>query len=322
MAEAMKYETIFFIIGIAAGLILILPFFSALVFAAVLAFMLYSVHKWLVKYMPEAWSAALLTFLSMVVVITFLAFGVTLILNELATVYSYFIKLDFEQLFAGRADLAASFEALSSFVFTKLISYSSSFISKLPGLAISFVVFVFSLFFFIKDGEKTFAWIEKNLPIAEATKKGIFKDIRNYTSAFINVWLVIGAVQALMAAIGFYLFGLPYPIVAGLIVGILSILPSIGPFALYLPVGAYYLSADPVIGTGILIYGLIIGSVLDYIVRPYLAGKWSNAHPLVILLGVFGGLVFLGPAGFIVGPIILLVATTFLTEIALKKAVA
>ena len=321
MAEVIKYETIFFVIGIAAGLILILPFFSALVFAAVFAFMLYSIHKQLTKYMSETVSAALLTFLAMAVVITFLGFGAKLILDELATVYSYFIGLDFETLFAGREDLAASFEALSGFVFTKLISYSSSFVSKLPSLAVSFVVFVFSLFFFIRDGEKTFLWVEKNLPLAEATKKGIFKDIRNYASAFINVWLVIGAVQALMAAIGFYLFGIPYPIVAGIIVGLLSILPSVGPFALYLPVGVYYLNTDPVIGAGILIYGGIVGSVLDYVIRPYLAGKWSNAHPLVILLGVFGGLVFLGPAGFIVGPIVLLIATSFLTEIGLRRAV-
>src|SRR3989344_3894899 len=299
MAEVIKYETIFFVIGIAAGLILILPFFSALVFAAVFAFMLYSIHKQLTKYMSETVSAALLTFLAMAVVITFLGFGAKLILE----------------------DLAASFEALSGFVFTKLISYSSSFVSKLPSLAVSFVVFVFSLFFFIRDGEKTFLWVEKNLPLAEATKKGIFKDIRNYASAFINVWLVIGAVQALMAAIGFYLFGIPYPIVAGIIVGLLSILPSVGPFALYLPVGVYYLNTDPVIGAGILIYGGIVGSVLDYVIRPYLAGKWSNAHPLVILLGVFGGLVFLGPAGFIVGPIVLLIATSFLTEIGLRRAV-
>src|SRR3990167_6745789 len=189
MAEVIKYETIFFVIGIAAGLILILPFFSALVFAAVFAFMLYSIHKQLTKYMSETVSAALLTFLAMAVVITFLGFGAKLILDELATVYSYFIGLDF----------ATSFEALSGFVFTKLISYSSSFVSKLPSLAVSFVVFVFSLFFFIRDGEKTFLWVEKNLPLAEATKKGIFRDIRNYASAFINVWLVIGAVQALMA---------------------------------------------------------------------------------------------------------------------------
>jgi len=320
MAEALKYETIFFLIGIAAGLILILPFFNSLVFAAVFAFMIYPVHKALTKYTSETMSAAVLTFILMAIVTIFLVLGAKLILDELATIYFYVIGLDFNTLFAGREELAVSFEAISGFVFTQLINYSSSFVSRLPSLALSFVVFIFTLFFFIRDGAKTFAWFEKNLPIADVIKRGIFKDIQNYASAFINVWLVIGAVQALMATIGFYLFGLPYPIAAGLIAGIFSILPSIGPFALYLPVGAYYIfSGDPVIGTGIIIYGIIIGSVLDYIVRPYLAGKWSNAHPLVILLGVFGGIAFLGPSGIIVGPIVLLIAVSLLKEITTKS---
>ena len=320
MAEALKYETIFFLIGIAAGLILILPFFNSLVFAAVFAFMIYTVHKVLTKYTSETMSAAVLTFILMAIVTIFLVLGAKLILDELSTIYFYVIGLDFNTLFAGREELAVSFEAISGFVFTQLINYSSSFVSRLPSLALSFVVFIFTLFFFIRDGAKTFAWFEKNLPIADVIKRGIFKDIQNYASAFINVWLVIGAVQALMATIGFYLFGLPYPIAAGLIAGIFSILPSIGPFALYLPVGAYYIfSGDPVIGTGIIIYGIIIGSVLDYIVRPYLAGKWSNAHPLVILLGVFGGIAFLGPSGIIVGPIVLLIAVSLLKEITTKS---
>ena len=212
MAEALKYETIFFLIGIAAGLILILPFFNSLVFAAVFAFMIYPVHKVLTKYTSETMSAALLTFILMAIVTIFLVLGAKLILDELATIYFYVIGLDFNTLFAGREELAVSFEAISGFVFTQLINYSSSFVSRLPSLALSFVVFIFTLFFFIRDGAKTFAWFEKNLPIADVIKRGIFKDIQNYASAFINVWLVIGAVQALMATIGFYLFGLPYPI--------------------------------------------------------------------------------------------------------------
>lgn len=320
MAEAIKYETIFFLIGIAAGFILVLPFFNSLVFAAVFAFMVYPLHKILTKYTSETISAALLTSILMFVVVIFLVLGAKLILDELANIYFYVVGLDFNVLFAGREELAVSFEAVSGFVFTQLISYSSSFVSRLPALALSFVVFVFTLFFFIKDGAKTFVWFERNLPLNPVMKKDIFKDIANYAHAFINVWLVIGAVQALMATIGFYLFGLPYPIAAGLIAGILSILPSIGPFALYLPVGAYYIfSGDPIVGTGIIIYGVIIGSVLDYIIRPYLAGKWSNAHPLVILLGVFGGIAFLGPSGIIVGPIVLLIATSLLKEIAAKS---
>ncbi|MBS3065218.1 MAG: AI-2E family transporter [DPANN group archaeon] len=320
MAEPVKYDTIFFLIGIAAGLLLILPFFNSLIFAMIFALILYPAHKYLSKYINETWSAGLLTFFSMAIVIILLAVGTKIILEEIANVYFYFIGFDFSTIFPGRADLAASFEAISGFMFQKVISYSSTFISRLPGIIVSFAVFIFTLFFFIRDGEKALTWIEKNLQLPINNKKEIFRDIKNYIHAFVNVWLAIGAVQALMATLGFYLFGIPYPIIAGLLAGILSILPSVGPFALYFPVGLYYISiGNPIIGVGIMIYGFIIGSVLDYIIRPYLASKWSNAHPVLIFLGVFGGLAFLGPAGFIVGPIILLVAVSFLKELGLKK---
>ncbi|MBI2041345.1 MAG: AI-2E family transporter [DPANN group archaeon] len=85
------------------------------------------------------------------------------------------------------------------------------------------------------------------------------------------------------------------------------------PYALYIPIAVItILNGDVNAGIGLLAYGLVTGSILDYILRPYLAGKHADAHPLLILLGVLGGLILLGPAGIIVGPVILLGAVTVL----------
>ena len=68
---------------------------------------------------------------------------------------------------------------------------------------------------------------------------------------------------------------------------------------------------------GIFFCGLTIGGILDYVVRPYLAGKQSQSHPLLVLLGILGGLSLIGPAGIIVGPIILLAAAATLKSVKL-----
>ena len=56
---------------------------------------------------------------------------------------------------------------------------------------------------------------------------------------------------------------------------------------------------------GLLIFGLTLGSILDYIVRPQLTGKYANIHPFIILLGILGGIVAFGIVGIIIGPIVL-----------------
>jgi predicted PurR-regulated permease PerM len=135
----------------------------------------------------------------------------------------------------------------------------------------------------------------------------IFENLRRYAKAFIQIWLIIGIIQGIVAVIGFTLFGLPYAILAGFLVMIFSILPVVGPGTVYIPVGIWLILRGEInTGVCLMIYGLAIGGFLDYVIRPYYAGRWSAVHPLIILLGIFGGLFVLGPSGFIVGPILLM----------------
>ena len=68
-------------------------------------------------------------------------------------------------------------------------------------------------------------------------------------------------------------------------------------------------------GIGILIYGLILISGVEAILKPKFIGKKSNIHPALIVIGVFGGIQFLGFIGIFFGPLILITFITLLKSI-------
>jgi predicted PurR-regulated permease PerM len=105
---------------------------------------------------------------------------------------------------------------------------------------------------------------------------------------------------------------------AALAAGTLSFLPVIGPYALYLTASLILFAAgDTMTAIGLALYGLIIGSILDYTLRPILLSKRAKLHPLIIFLGVFGGISIMGLIGIIIGPIILSIAQAFFKDLAL-----
>jgi predicted PurR-regulated permease PerM len=65
-------------------------------------------------------------------------------------------------------------------------------------------------------------------------------------------------------------------------------------------------------GAGLFLYGLIFVSTLDNFIRPKLISEKAKIHPVVVMVGVFGGMIFFGPIGLIVGPLVLCLTMVFL----------
>jgi predicted PurR-regulated permease PerM len=264
-------------------------------------------------------SAGLFTALLIVVSVLFIATGLTFLLNEFTRAYIFVSSFDFTKLFP-EAELAAAFKNFTKIILSKFVESASTTVSRIPSIMLSMFIFFLSYFFFLKDGKKLWTWVKKDLYLP-MDHKDVWTDVQRYIHAFVYVWVIIAVLQFIVASIGFYLFGFPYPLLMGLIAAILSLIPIIGPYLLYAPVGILtVMQGDVGIGIGILLYGLTIGSFLDYVVRPYYAGKWAKVHPLVLLVGIFGGMALLGPAGIIIGPILFLGITAVLKDIGGMKS--
>ena len=195
----------------------------------------------------------------------------------------------------------------------RILEGTTDFLSSIPHILLSMFIFFTSFFYFLLDGKEIIKAVKKHIPVKGERAQKMWKEIELYLHSFFYVWLIIAVIQGVVAAVGFYLFGLPYPLLVGLAAAILSIIPILGPYLIYVPAGVgLILTGNTTIGLGIMMYGLVIGSILDYVARPYFSGKKAKIHPLIVLLGIFGGLTLIGLGGIIIGPILLLGAIAVL----------
>jgi predicted PurR-regulated permease PerM len=129
-----------------------------------------------------------------------------------------------------------------------------------------------------------------------------------------------------LASICFWIFGIQSPLIWGFITFIVSILPLVGPYLVYLPLGLFkmfegFATQNPhatLNGVFIIIFGFVIISTVDNFLRYKITGARAKQHPLIVLIGVLGGFNLFGFVGLFFGPLILVFALVFM-EVITKK---
>jgi predicted PurR-regulated permease PerM len=116
---------------------------------------------------------------------------------------------------------------------------------------------------------------------------------------------VIGVIQGAIGGIAFALLGIQAPVLWGVVMALLSIIPALGPAIVWLP-ASLILMFDGRLGAGITLFviGAVIISLVDNLLRPILVGRDTKMPDYLILLSTLGGLTAFGLAGVVIGPII------------------
>jgi predicted PurR-regulated permease PerM len=116
----------------------------------------------------------------------------------------------------------------------------------------------------------------------------------------------VGVVQGILTALGFWVTGLRAPLLWGVVAMIFSFVPLVGPILVWLP-GAVFLALYADWGKAILLvlWGAVLVSGADYLIRPKFAGGGKDANTLLVLLSFFGGVKAFGVIGIFVGPVVL-----------------
>ena len=177
---------------------------------------------------------------------------------------------------------------------------------------LTFVMVIFLLFFFFKDGREMakgrlrHAADRPGRQAADQRLPGV--DARGDLPRL----AAVRAGPGLTGGIGWAIAGLPSPALAGAAMAVFSLLPVGGTAIVWLP-GAIYLWATGHHGSAIflLAWGLVVASFLaDNVLRPMLIPGTEELSMLVVFLGVFGGLAAFGLLGIFIGPVALVLATT------------
>jgi predicted PurR-regulated permease PerM len=125
--------------------------------------------------------------------------------------------------------------------------------------------------------------------------------------------VLTGLAQGTLAAIGFWITGVPQAIFFGIATAIASLVPAVGTLLVWVPAGLYlFASGHPAKAIIELAWGaLIVVGFSDYVIRPRLVG--DEAMPaLLTFVALFGGLEVVGLAGLIVGPVVMGLAVAVL----------
>jgi predicted PurR-regulated permease PerM len=195
-----------------------------------------------------------------------------------------------------------SLQELSNF----FVLSSASLLEKMLRGVIDFFIFFFALFFLLKDGKLVVKKLRRALPIKENIERKLFKEINAAIRGLLTGVLIIAVIEGIVSFIIFTIFGIPNPLLWSFVIALAAYFPIIGPATVYTPAAIYLGVMGNIVG-GILLFVFSFGiiSSLDNIVKPHVMGKNSKINPIIILLGVLGGISLFGIPGIIVGPLIL-----------------
>jgi len=306
------------IFALVVSFFLLKPFLSALAFAAALAYLTYPAYTFLNRRLPHKLSASILTGGLICLTVAFIAWGINLLLVEFSSSYASFSSLSLEVV--KQLPFGQTISSIIDNFVSNLVSSLSGFISTIPQIILSLFVFFATYFYLLLDGKRVWGWLKANIPLDKEQKNEIFGNVEVYAHTLINVWILIAIAQGIAAEVIFIVLDLPYPMLAGIIAATLSILPIVGTGLLYFPVSAYLIfTGDITTGIILLAYAIPVGGTLDYILRPYFTSKWAEIHPLIVLVGIFGGMLIFGAAGLVIGPILLLISLAVFKGIGKKK---
>ena len=192
--------------------------------------------------------------------------------------------------------------AIRSFIIGNIITFTRTIVNFLAGIILMF----FIMFYLFIDGRRIVEQLKKQFPIEDKYKDHLFnRAYRTVQGLFLGIFLT-AVLQGILAAVGYLIFGMPNVILLGFLTGVLSLIPFLGPPVVYIPASLFLLSQGNLFGgLGLILYGFLLLSNIDNFVRPWLVRFRSKVHPLYVILGVVGGVAFLGFAGIVVGPLIL-----------------
>jgi len=117
--------------------------------------------------------------------------------------------------------------------------------------------------------------------------------------------LTVGAAQGVLVGIAMRIAGMQSSLLLGLAAGFASIIPVVGSALIWVPIAIYLLLTGTIWkGVFLLIWGVVVVSSIDNVLRPLVVGGRVELHPMVLLFFIFGGVEAFGFLGLFLGPVV------------------
>lgn len=193
--------------------------------------------------------------------------------------------------------------------------------ADLAHAGIALFILILALYYFLVSGSQWRARIERLLPLS-ADELRLFADRFHQVSVAVLVGhLGTAMAQGVVALGGYFLFRAPVPLVWGVLTAAAALIPGIGSLLVWGPVSIVVgIEHGWLWGLGLALYGVLVISSVDNLLRPVLTRRGLRIHPLAIFIAIFGGIASFGLAGIFYGPLVIAIAITVLDVYELRQS--
>jgi len=307
------------------------PFWAPLGWAAILAFLLYPVHKRLTKKLRNkaGYSAGIITGLTpFLIILPIVGFGI--VFAQQVTLLIQYLRDrqfgDYKELLArlealpvvGRvlgwfgADVSQTIQQVEGWfvsgaqnLLKGAAAVGGTFAIGVVGTLVSFFLMLFLLFFLLRDGQSMLMHLMRLVPMDPERRGRLLHYLSEVTRAVIFGHALTAVIQGTLVGIGFAIAGMPSPVVFAVFAAIAAFIPAAGTGLVLVP-AVIYLAATGQWGWAVFMaVWTAIVSTSDNLLRPYLTQKQASVSTLTVFVGVIGGVAAFGFIGSLIGPVVL-----------------
>jgi predicted PurR-regulated permease PerM len=303
-------------------------FLKPFAFAIILAVVFYPVHERVLRFMKgrNGWSALIST------LAVLLLFGVpafiitTLAANEAMTAAHYLSRRSAEEggvnsfvtslaaqplHFIGRwvdvskFDLKGLINSNTQKVSVGMVGVGAAVLSNLARFTVDALITFVILFFLFREGKDWAYRAGKLIPLSAAQVARLYQNISDTIVANVYGILTVGAAQGILTGIAMRIVGTESSLLLGLAAGFASIIPVVGSALIWVPAAIYFLVTGGIWkGVFLLIWGVVVVSSIDNVLRPLVVSNRVELHPMVLLFFILGGVEAFGFLGLFLGPVV------------------
>lgn len=289
------------------------PFLDTLAFACAFSYMSKPFYDAIRKFTGRTLGALICILIITIPAIFLLLFIISDVINFLNTlnfleiienVTNFLTYLGLQNI--AKKDLTPVISELWIFL-RPTINMMASQLYRLPLLFIKILITVFLTYYFLKDGHNFKGAIMPHVPDVYAPQTELFME--NLHEAYKNLFVgnaLTSFTVGIISIIGFWAMGLPNPVTLGALSGILTLLPVVGGWTIYMPLCLFYIATGMYL-KALLLFGfgvLFLSLAPDFVIRPSIVSNESDIHPALLLIAFLMGPLALGITGFALGPII------------------
>jgi predicted PurR-regulated permease PerM len=173
------------------------------------------------------------------------------------------------------------------------------------GFVVGLGVMLYLMFFLFRDDEALLAKLKSAIAMERTMLEELFQTFTGVVRATVRGDIVVAVLQGALGGLAFWALGIQAALLWTVLMAILSLFPVFGAMLVWGPVALYLLANGAVWqGLGLIAYGVLVISLVDNVVRPWLVGQATRMPDYIVLISTLGGISAFGMQGFILGPVV------------------